>query len=107
MMEQFEKSQNTDEQTAQKWFDHHAEIVVIKHGGEGSITYTKSGASYQGGTFKTKVLKTFGAGDSYASTFIYIMLQKRDIPKEMDYGSTSAAIVISKNRCTESMTTLV
>src|SRR5690625_2231683 len=52
MMEQFEKEKQTDQQTAQKWFDFQAEIVVIKHGGAGSITYTRNGASYQGGTFK-------------------------------------------------------
>lgn len=106
MMEQFEKEKQTDQQTAQKWFDYQAEIVVIKHGGAGSITYTKSGASYQGGTFKTKVLKTFGAGDSYASAFIYSLLQQWDIPKAMDYGSASAAIVISKHSCSEAMPTL-
>jgi len=103
MMEQFEKSQNTDEQTAQKWFDHHAEIVVIKHGGEGSITYTKSGSSYTGGTFKTKVLKTFGAGDSYASAFIYGLMNSWEISEAMEFGSASAAIVISKHSCSDAM----
>jgi len=106
MMEQFEKEKQTDQQTAQKWFDFQAEIVVIKHGGDGSITYTRNGASYQGGTFKTKVLKTFGAGDSYASAFIYSLLQRWDIPKAMDFGSASAAIVISKHSCSEAMPTL-
>src|SRR5690625_3564869 len=35
MMEQFEKERQTDQQTARKWFEHQAEIVVIKHGGAG------------------------------------------------------------------------
>ncbi len=106
MMEQFEKGKQTDQQTAQKWFDFQAEIVVIKHGGDGSITYTKNGDAYQGGTFKTKVLKTFGAGDSYASAFIYSLMQQWEIPKAMDYGSASATIVISKHSCSEAMPTL-
>lgn len=105
MMEQFEKEKNTDEETAQKWFDHEAEIVIIKHGGDGSITYTKSGSSYKSGTFKTKVLKTFGAGDSYASAFIYGLMQNWEIPKAMEYGSASAAIVISKHSCSDAMPT--
>jgi len=103
MMEQFEKKQNTDEQTAQKWFDYHAEIVVIKHGGDGSITYTKDGSNYKGGIFKTKVLKTFGAGDSYASAFIYGLMNQWDIPRAIEYGSASAAIVISKHSCSDAM----
>lgn len=105
MMEQFERSETTDKKTAQKWFDYHAQIVVIKHGGEGSITYTKDGSSYKGGTFKTKVLKTFGAGDSYASAFIYGLINQWDIPKAMQYGSASAAIVISKHSCSDAMPT--
>ena len=105
MMEQFEKENNTDKQTAEKWFNYQAEIVIIKHGGDGSITYTKDGSSYKSGTFKTKVLKTFGAGDSYASAFIYGLLNQWDIEKAMQYGSASAAIVISKHSCSEAMPT--
>ncbi|MDV2682891.1 5-dehydro-2-deoxygluconokinase [Alkalihalophilus lindianensis] len=103
MMEQFYTEKNTDKQTASKWFSHHAEIVVIKHGAEGSIAYTKDGESYTGGTFKTKVLKTFGAGDSYASAFIYGLMNKWDLPKAMEFGSASAAIVISRHSCSDAM----
>src|SRR5690606_23779786 len=86
MMEQFEEDFNKDDQkTAKKWFDYHAEIVVIKHGSEGSIAYSINGDSYKGGTFKTKVLKTFGAGDAYASAFIFGLMNGWDIPKAMEY----------------------
>ncbi len=105
-MEQFElEARNDDQKTAQKWFDFHAEIVVIKHGSGGSIAYTKEGTSYKGGIFPTKVLKTFGAGDAYASAFIYGLMNNWDIPKAMEYGSASAAIVISKHSCSEAMPT--
>jgi len=106
MMEQFEKDFNQDDQkTAQKWFDYCAEVVVIKHGSEGSIAYTKNGDSHKGGTFKTKVLKTFGAGDAYASAFIFGLMNGWDIPKAMEFGSASAAIVISKHSCSDAMPT--
>lgn len=106
MMEQFQKEESTDEETAGKWFSHHAEIVIIKHGAEGSIAYTKQGDSFTSATFKTKVLKTFGAGDSYASSFIYGLMHGWDIPKAMEYGSASAAIVISRHSCSEAMPTV-
>lgn len=106
MMERFQKEKSTDVQTAQKWFNHHAEIVIIKHGSEGSIAYTRHGDVFKGGTFKTKVLKTFGAGDAYASAFIYGLMHGWDIPKAMEYGSASAAIVISKHSCSEAMPTV-
>ncbi|UOQ45556.1 5-dehydro-2-deoxygluconokinase [Halobacillus salinarum] len=105
MMEQFEKEQKNDEETASKWFSHKAEIVVIKHGSKGSYAYTKDGSTYTSGTFKTKVLKTFGAGDSYASAFIYGLFNQWDLSKAMEYGSASAAIVISKHSCSEAMPT--
>ncbi|WP_396021827.1 5-dehydro-2-deoxygluconokinase [Bacillus cereus group sp. BfR-BA-01492] len=95
-----------DEVIAQKWFDHHAKIVVIKHGSEGSIAYTKDGHAYKGSIFKTKVLKTFGAGDSYASAFIYGLMKGWDVPKAMEFGSASAAIVISKHSCSDAMPTV-
>ncbi|MCA0991336.1 5-dehydro-2-deoxygluconokinase [Pseudalkalibacillus hwajinpoensis] len=105
MMEQFEKEDKSDHRTAQKWFNHQAEVVVIKHGGEGSIAYSKDGSAHRGGIFKTKVLKTFGAGDSYASAFIYGLLNQWDLSEAMKYGSASASIVISKHSCSEAMPT--
>ncbi|WP_181347048.1 5-dehydro-2-deoxygluconokinase [Thalassobacillus sp. CUG 92003] len=105
MMEQFESEENDDYKTANKWFNHKAEIVVIKHGVKGSIAYTKAGQAFTGGTFETKVLKTFGAGDAYASAFIYGLLNQWELPKAMEYGSASAAIVISKHSCSDAMPT--
>lgn len=78
--------ESNDQVTAERWFSHHAQIVVIKHGGEGSIAYTRDGKSHRGGIFKTKVLKTFGAGDSYASAFIYGLMQGLEIPQAMRLG---------------------
>lgn len=106
MMEQFQEYNKNDVDTAQKWFNYKAEIVVIKHGVNGSIAYTKSGESYKGGIYKTKVLKTFGAGDSYASAFIYGLMHGWDLKKAMDYGSASAAIVISRHSSSEAMPTI-
>lgn len=106
MMEQFEADRSHDDQaTANKWFDYHAKIVVIKHGKDGSIAYTKDGQSYTGTTFPAKVIKTFGAGDAYASAFIYGLMRGWDIPKCMEFGSASAAIVISSHSCSDAMPT--
>jgi 5-dehydro-2-deoxygluconokinase len=106
MMEKLLNIQESNDQyTASKWFSHRAELVVIKHGGEGSITYTKDGNSYRSGIYKTNVLKTFGAGDSYASAFIYGLLNAEDVPEAMKMGSASASIVISRHSCSDAMPT--
>jgi len=107
MMEQFVKENNSnDEKTAEKWFSYHAKIVVIKHGSNGSIAYTKEGATFESGIFKSNVLKTFGAGDSYASAFIYGLMQGWDVARAMEFGSASASIVISRHSCSEAMPTV-
>ncbi|SEN19853.1 5-dehydro-2-deoxygluconokinase [Lihuaxuella thermophila] len=106
MMERFEQNPNHDDSfTAQKWFAYHAKIVVIKHGKNGSIAYTKRGESFEGTVFPAKVIKTFGAGDSYAAGFIYGLMQGWDIPRSMEYGAAAASIVISSHSCSEAMPT--
>ena len=97
--------ESDDHYTASRWFSYNADIVVIKHGGEGSIAYQKDGKSYRSGVFRTNVLKTFGAGDSYASAFIYGLMNGKSISEAMKMGSASASIVISRHSCSEAMPT--
>ncbi|MEZ7173729.1 5-dehydro-2-deoxygluconokinase [Sporosarcina sp. OR05] len=97
--------ESNDKQTASRWFSQRANIVIIKHGSKGSIAYLKNGESYQSGIFRTDVLKTFGAGDSYASAFIYGLMKGYNVPEAMKLGSASASIVISKHSCSHAMPT--
>lgn len=98
--------ESNDQVTAERWFSHNAKIVVIKHGGDGSIAYTNDGKSHRGGIFKTKVLKTFGAGDSYASAFIYGLMHDYSVAEAMRFGGASASIVISKHSSSDAMPTV-
>lgn len=106
MMERFEQNlEHSDQVTAAKWFDHSAKIVIIKHGKDGSIAYTKDGASHRAKTFPAKVIKTFGAGDSYAAGFLYGLMQGWTLERSMEYGSAAACIVISSHSCSDAMPT--
>ncbi|SFE58371.1 5-dehydro-2-deoxygluconokinase [Paenibacillus catalpae] len=102
MMECFEQ-EHSDHSTASRWFNHSAQIVIIKHGKEGSIAYTKDGASHRAKSFPAKVIKTFGAGDSYAAGFLYGVMQGWTLEKSMEFGSASACIVISSHSCSDAM----
>lgn len=104
MMENVADGEN--EVTVQNLFKHSPELLVIKHGVDGSYAYEKSGAEYRGLAYKSKVLKTFGAGDSYASAFLYALLNGRDIETALKFGSASAAIVVSKHSSSDAMPTL-
>lgn len=92
-----------NEATKANLFNHQAEIVVIKHGVEGSYAYTKAGETFQAKAYKTKVLKTFGAGDSYASAFLYGLFSGESIETALKYGSAAASIVVSKHSTSDAM----
>jgi 5-dehydro-2-deoxygluconokinase len=106
MMERFEGNAANDAATAGKWFDYNAKIVVIKHGKDGSIAYTKDGKSHKGAVFPAKVIKTFGAGDSYAAGFLYGLMQGWEVSACMEFGGAAASIVISSHSCSDAMPTV-
>ncbi|WP_028560274.1 5-dehydro-2-deoxygluconokinase [Paenibacillus pinihumi] len=96
-----------DQATANYWLEDKAQIVVVKHGGNGSIVYTKDGTVYKGGIFPAKnMVKTFGAGDAYAGAFIYSLFQNRPLDKCQEYGSAAASIVVSSHSCSDAMPTV-
>lgn len=97
------KEGGNNEETIAALFQHSAQLIVIKHGVEGSYAYTKAGDVYNGKAYKTKVLKTFGAGDSYAAAFIYAVLAGKSIETALKYGSASASIVVSKHSSSDAM----
>lgn len=104
MMERFEANpEHSDNVTASKWFDYSAKIVIIKHGKDGSIAYTKDGEGHRAQSFPAKVVKTFGAGDSYAAGFLYGVMQGWTLEKSMEFGSAAACIVISSHSCSDAM----
>jgi 5-dehydro-2-deoxygluconokinase len=106
LMERFEGTASNDETTASKWFGYKAKIVVIKHGKDGSIAYTTDGLSHKGSIFPAKVIKTFGAGDSYAAGFLYGLMQGWEISDCMAFGGAAASIVISSHSCSDAMPTV-
>jgi 5-dehydro-2-deoxygluconokinase len=99
------KPEGNNEETINYLFNHSPELIVIKHGVEGSYAYTKSRETFKGQAYLTKVLKTFGAGDSYASAFLYALITGKSIETALKYGSASAAIVVSKHSSSEAMPT--
>lgn len=95
-----------DRKTAETWFQHRASIVLVKHGGDGSIAYTRDGEAYQGKTFKANVVKTFGAGDSFAGAFIYGLMNGFSIAECQELGAASASIVVSSHSSSDAMPTI-
>ncbi|GBG96953.1 5-dehydro-2-deoxygluconokinase [Lactococcus termiticola] len=95
-----------NEASVKALFKHQAELIVIKHGVEGSYAYEKNGKVTRGKAYKAKVLKTFGAGDSYAAAFITALVNGESIGTALKYGAASAAIVVSSHSSSEAMPTI-
>lgn len=97
---------SSDRETADRWLAFGNQLVVIKHGKEGSIAYTEDGGSYQIKPFPVKLLKSYGGGDAYASALIYGLLEGWEVIDALEFGSASAAIVVGSHSCSEDMPTV-
>ncbi len=104
LMDKFvETGEYSDEKTAKRWLDNGNKIVVIKHGKEGSIAYTKDMNFYKIKPFPVKLLKSFGGGDAYASAFIYGLMEGWNVIDALEFGSASAAMLVASHACSEDM----
>lgn len=95
-----------NKETVEYLFNYSPELIVIKHGKEGSYAYEKSGETHRGYPYKAEVLKTFGAGDSYAAAFIAALVNGKGVQQALQYGSAAAAIVVSKHSSSDAMPTI-
>jgi 5-dehydro-2-deoxygluconokinase len=106
LMERFEPNPDRDDRiTAARWFGHSAKIVVVKHGKDGSVAYTRDGADHRAKSYPARVVKTFGAGDSYAAGFLYGLMNGWPVGRSMAFGSAAASIVVSSHSCSDAMPT--
>ena len=94
---------DSDPESAKYWQSFGAAICVIKHGKEGSTAYTNDGKFYSIKPFPAVKLKGFGGGDGYGSSFLYSLLQGKEIIECLEFGSASASILISAHSCSDAM----
>ena len=105
MMETFDHNpDHSDQVTAQKWFDYAAKIVVIKHGKEGSIAYTREGLSPRE-EFSGKSGQDVRCRDSYAAGFLYGLCRAGRLSEVWNTAVAAASIVISSHSCSDAMPT--
>jgi len=95
----------SDCELADKYIAFGNQIVIIKHGKKGSIAYSSDQLAYKVESFKIKLLKSFGGGDAYASSFIYGVLAGWDLDKALEFGTASAAMVVASHSCSNAMKT--
>ena len=105
LVDSVDKKTFTDKQLVQGLFKGTCKIAVIKYGAEGSVCYVKDNPPIDGFVFNVDLVKPWGAGDAFASSFISYLILGEDIEKALEAGAASAAINIMGQSCTEAMPT--
>ena len=80
-------------------------MLVSKLGELGTRVWTGGDSVYLP-PYTVSVCTTIGAGDGFASGFLYAMLQGLPVTECLHYGNAAAAIVVSRLSCSEAMPVL-
>jgi len=91
------------EQSIQKILSLGVEYLLVKRGSEGVTIYSQAGDVQDVPGFPVEVLNILGAGDAFASGFIYGYLQGWDMYKSCRMGNASGAQVVLKSGCANFM----
>lgn len=94
------------DQAVTRLLDGVRKAVVFKRGGDGARVYARSGEVFDAPPFKVDVLNVLGAGDAFASGFIYGYLQGWGWLKAARMGNATGAIVVTRQGCANDMPTL-
>jgi len=79
------------------------EVLIVKRGAKGATIFYKDGRQEDVPGFPVEILNVLGAGDAFASGFIYGYLQGWDLYKACRLGNASGAWVVQKPGCANDM----
>ncbi|MEO1010830.1 MAG: 5-dehydro-2-deoxygluconokinase [Bacteroidota bacterium] len=82
------------------------ETLIVKRGKDGASICSKDGTMRNVPGFPVDVLNVLGAGDAFASGFLYGVLQGWDLYKACRMGNASGAHVVTQKGCANFMPTL-
>jgi 5-dehydro-2-deoxygluconokinase len=80
-------------------------MLVSKLGDKGTRVWTGDEPVFLA-PYSVPVVSTIGAGDGFASGFLYGLLRGMPVIECLHYGNAAAAIVVSRLSCSEAMPTL-
>ena len=102
-MEKLIEPGRDDQASAKAWQAHHAKIVIIKHGKQGSTAYTCDGRHYTVRSFPVEALKSFGGGDGYGAGFLYGLYSGWDMYDCLEFGCAQASMMVAAHSCSQEM----
>jgi 5-dehydro-2-deoxygluconokinase len=77
-------------------------LLVRKLGARGVEAHTREGSSFAP-PFPVEVVSTIGAGDGFASGFLYALFHGRPLAECLRVGNAAAAVVVSRVGCSDAM----
>ena len=82
------------------------EAIILKRGREGAIIFRPNVEPVPVPAFPVEVLNGLGAGDAFASGFLYGWLQGWTLERAVRMGCATGAIVVTRHGCANFMPTL-
>jgi 5-dehydro-2-deoxygluconokinase len=82
------------------------EALILKRGARGSTVFRPHAAAVDVAPFPIEVLNVLGAGDAFASGFLYGYLQDWPFERAARMGNACGAIVVTRHGCANFMPTL-
>jgi 5-dehydro-2-deoxygluconokinase len=82
---------------------HGVQTLVVKRGAKGCTVFLKNGQQIEAPGFSVEVLNILGAGDAFASGFIYGYIQGWDWYKTARMGNACGAIIVTRHGCANHM----
>ena len=82
------------------------EALILKRGAKGSTVFRPNAAPADVAPFPIEVLNVLGAGDAFASGFLYGYLQGWPLERAARMGNATGAIVVTRHGCANFMPTL-
>lgn len=79
------------------------EAIALKRGGDGTSVCLRTGEVVEAATFPVKVYNVLGAGDAFASGFLYGYLKGWDWHRAARMGNACGAIVVTRHGCANFM----
>ena len=79
------------------------EVLIVKRGSKGATIHYSNGKMEEVPGFPVEILNVLGAGDAFASGFIYGYLQNWSLFKACRLGNASGAWVVQKPGCANDM----
>lgn len=96
-------AQRDDQHSARQVLQGVTQAAVVKDGARGCRAFLRDGTALLQSVFPVTARKPFGAGDAFAATLLWQLLQGNDWPVALRWGAAAAALNVSRDGCAEAM----